>query len=257
MAESREFRFHIDIFTPDTLPMARLSEYLADLSVLLGNKEHVHFLRVEEAASSNLAYVVDLPAVPKTKHRLQLVRERSPNAPPEALRAFDNINAKLIEDGSSAEIESDAEAGEILIFPGNNAPPEEPAEVFGPIVEAGTIDGQIVRVGGFDKTIPVHMRSDKVIHYCTADEGMARRLGPFILGQPIRVFGEGKWFRDEHERWKRKIFTITDYQELQDVNLTESVARLRAISGPLQRMTDPLGRLDIIRHGPEGSGKSE
>jgi hypothetical protein len=217
----------------------------------LGDKDHVHFLRVEEAASSNLAYIVDLPAVPKTTQRLELVRERSPNAAPEAVKAFESINIRLVEDGAAAEIESDAEPGNLLVFPGRNITPEKPAQVFGPITEPGTIDGQIVRVGGFDKTIPVHMRSGKEVHYCNADENMARRLGPFILGRPIRVFGEGKWFRDEHEQWRRKLFTITDYQEVEDISLTESIARLRAIPGPLQRLGDPLALLNVIRHGPK------
>lgn len=252
MAEGREYRFHIEVFTPDTLPMARLSEYLADLSALLGNKEHVHFLRVEEAESSNLAYMVDMPAVPKANRRLELVRQRSPDAAPEAVTAFEKINARLIQDGSSAEIQSDAEPDNLLVFPGNNIAPAQPAQRFGPIIEPGIIDGQIVRVGGLDKTIPVHMRSSEGISYCnTTDEGMAQRLGNYILGRPLRVIGEGKWFRDEREQWKRKVFTIYDFTEIESVSLIESVARLRAIAGPLNAIKDPLALLHVIRHGPE------
>ena len=256
MAESREFRFHIDIFTPDTLPMARLAEYLADLSVLLGNKEYVHFLRVEEAASSNLAYVVDLPAVPKTTHRLELVRTNSTNAPPEAVKAFANINSKLAEDGAAAEIQSDAEPGNTFVFPGRNIVPNESSDAFGPITESGILDGQVVRVGGFDRTIPVHMRSGKVHNYCTANEDMARKLGPYVLGSPVRVFGEGKWYM-ENEVWKRRIFTILDFQPIQDVSLIESIARLRSIPGDLHKLLDPLGALHLIRHGPPENGGHE
>ena len=32
--ETREFRFKIDCFTPETIPMARLAEYMADLADL-------------------------------------------------------------------------------------------------------------------------------------------------------------------------------------------------------------------------------
>ena len=46
MGENRQvLEFVIqDSFTPATLPMARLAEYLADLATVLGEKEHVHFL---------------------------------------------------------------------------------------------------------------------------------------------------------------------------------------------------------------------
>jgi hypothetical protein len=42
-----EYVFRIDAFTPDTLPMARLAEYLSALAKLLGHQEHTHFVRVD------------------------------------------------------------------------------------------------------------------------------------------------------------------------------------------------------------------
>ena len=59
MNEDYEYRFRIDVFKPDTMPMGRLAEYMADLSQLLGEKEQVHFVRLEEGSKIELAY--DLP----------------------------------------------------------------------------------------------------------------------------------------------------------------------------------------------------
>jgi hypothetical protein len=41
-----EYTFRIDVFTPETMPMARLAEYLAELSKLVGHSQSTHFDRV-------------------------------------------------------------------------------------------------------------------------------------------------------------------------------------------------------------------
>ena len=79
MATGYEYRFVIDAFTRDTLPMARLAEYMADLAVMLGEPESVHFIRVDEG-SAVLVQQVDEPAVPKVRARTGLLR--SGDAPP-------------------------------------------------------------------------------------------------------------------------------------------------------------------------------
>jgi len=257
MAEGREYRFHIDAFTPDTLTMERLSEYLRDLAIFLGNPDSVHFLRVEEGQSANLAYKIDDVAVPMIEERIELIKQQSTGAPPEAVRAFGNLNAKLTEDRSTGFIRSETETSNVILFPGGGTVHEQ-APVFGPILENGVIDGQIVRVGGLDKTVPVHMRSGKTIHICNADLDMARKLGPYVLQKPIRVFGQAKWYRNEEEQWVRKIFTITNFTpDLEDVTLGDSIALLRALPGPLQSMSDPLAALAVIRHGPAGDDQPE
>ena len=43
----RDYRFHIEAYSPDTMPMARLADYLADLAKMLGQEKSVHFLKVE------------------------------------------------------------------------------------------------------------------------------------------------------------------------------------------------------------------
>ena len=43
----REYRFEIDAFTPATIPMARLAEYVSDLAKMFGNNSSVHLGRIE------------------------------------------------------------------------------------------------------------------------------------------------------------------------------------------------------------------
>jgi len=47
MPTGRELlEFVIDAYSPETLPMSRLAEYMAQLATLLGEKDHVHFVEL-------------------------------------------------------------------------------------------------------------------------------------------------------------------------------------------------------------------
>ena len=46
MNDQHEYRFVIDALSPDTLPMARLAEYMGELARLLGRPDQVHFERL-------------------------------------------------------------------------------------------------------------------------------------------------------------------------------------------------------------------
>ena len=67
-----EYRFTIDAFTPDTLPMSRLAEYMANLARLLGEVECVHFVRLE-GGSTAVVHSVEPEAVPEVRKRVQSI----------------------------------------------------------------------------------------------------------------------------------------------------------------------------------------
>ena len=68
----REYQFRIaDSYTPATIPMERLADYVAAFARLLGEVAAVHFDRIEHG-SVCLTAKVDEPAQPK-------VLERSPS----------------------------------------------------------------------------------------------------------------------------------------------------------------------------------
>ena len=53
----REYRFEIDAFTPATVPMARLAEYVSDLATMFGNNSYVHLARIEEGSTAPVVLV--------------------------------------------------------------------------------------------------------------------------------------------------------------------------------------------------------
>ncbi len=69
----REYRFEIDAFTPDTIPMSRLSQYLADVVRMMGQEASVHLMRIENGSTVPIISV-DWEAEPKVQDRLRAVK---------------------------------------------------------------------------------------------------------------------------------------------------------------------------------------
>lgn len=239
----KELHFSIEGATPHTLPMARLSEYLKELSKLLGSEDRVHFLRVDEG-SADCAMEIDSEEEGVISDRVQQAKNGS--GPKEAVKAFKAIQFYLDEDDSSAVMEW--EKGEVLIeFPGKS---RQGQETFGPFSEEGSLDGMLVKIGGMDETVPVHLVYQGVHHACNTTRELARRLAPYIFGKPIRVHGRGKWYRNADGNWELRWFDIHDFEELSDASLLDVVGKLRSVpDNALMKSKDPLGDMLKIRHG--------
>ena len=243
MANYRKIRFKINGFTPDTLPMARLAEYLADYAILLGNDPAVHFRRVEDG-SAELVSDVDEPELPTIRKRV--LDAAKGVGDPKSISAYFNMNAKLLQDKTSGELQGDR-GSKLLFFPGA-IPQEEPS--FGAFNETGTLDGTLIKVGGKGDTIPVHIEDQDRHHICNATRDMARRLAPYLFGEPLRLQGTGRWVREANSTWKLIGFNIAGFQPLNDDPLPTVIGRLRDIPGnDWDKIDDPLGELERIRKG--------
>ena len=152
MVDAKDLVLKIEAYSPETIPMSRLAEYMAELAMLLGEKASVHFLRVGKA-STQLVHRVDHEAIPKVDERLRLVKAGS--GPSRAQHAAAEINRRLAADNASGVLKEE-DGAEILPFPGINRfiEPE-----FGPFNEAGSIDGIVIRVGGQTTNVPVHLET--------------------------------------------------------------------------------------------------
>src|ERR1700722_17504157 len=113
-----EYNFSIDAYSPDTLPMKRLAQYIQQLADLYGNHDQVHFARIEKG-SAVLVAAVENTAVPKVRERIESAKTE--NGSPEILRAWDNINDLLRKDNAKASLR-EAGSAEILEFPGREMP---------------------------------------------------------------------------------------------------------------------------------------
>jgi hypothetical protein len=223
MSGAQELRFYVRAYSPDTMPMARLAEYLAELAAILGEPHAVHFVRLE-AGSTAVVHKVEKEAAPKVLGRAEAVRRG--DGPPEAMKAYRRINTLMRDDNASGAL-SETSGAVIIDFPGR----EETRPEFSYLTQQGSLDGEVIRVGGVATAVPVLIReSGRVLGGCYADRRLAKQLARRLF-EPVRLFGTGRWNRTEMGGWELERFNIDHFQELSDEPLSSVVAALRAVPG--------------------------
>ena len=242
-AHSRTYHFIIDAWEASRLPMARLAEYMTDLAGLFGHTESVHFDRLE-AGSTVLVQHVERHADAGVRERLDAAQRH--DVPDEIAKPVADIDQKLAADMATGSLQ-EAGGAEILRFPGRERP--EMAS-FGPFRQDGTLDGVLIRVGGKDETVPVHLDDHGTIHRCNATREIARQLAPHLFGGPLRVHGNGRWERQHPGNWVLLRFDIRHFEPLDDKPLTEVVEQLQQTEGSGWRdISDPAAVLRRLREG--------
>lgn len=240
MNDNGEYRFVIDAYSPDTLPMSRLAEYMADLARLLGSADRVHFVRLE-AGSTVLVQRVEPEVVVEVSRRMRGLADNT--APIDATNAFKALNRRLANDDATGSLQEGG--AEVIPFPGRNQP--QPV-TFGAFNQPGVLDGVLIRVGGQGDTVPAHLRDGEVIHMCQATRDMARQLAVHLYGPTLRVQGEGRWEREADGGWLMKRFNIARFEELDDAPLGDVVERLRGVEGSGWKEIDaPAEELRTLR----------
>ena len=241
MAERGEYKFHIDVFTPLTLPMTRLKDYIVGLVELFGNDDFVHFLRVDEGTAAPACYV-EPRILQKVEHRLTLIK--SGGADDRAMNAFTFLNDKLFDDNAVAELTD--HQGQVLYFPGRES---IRAPEIGPITELGVLEGEVFQIGGKDETIQIYLRDGERTHICTTSREKGREIAAaYLFKGRVRIHGEGQWKRTKDERWKLMHFDVSRVEPLGTDKLSDVVTRLREIeSTELEKIKDPFTYLDDIK----------
>lgn len=244
-----ELRLKIDAFRPDTIPMARLAEYMAALADLLGNEKSVHFVRLDPG-SVELVHRVDLEDQPKVNARLEALCRGDGAA--DAVKAFRALDDMLANDNAVGALTADSD-GVVIQFPGKTRP--KPID-YGAFSQQGSFDGIPVKVGGLAEMVPIHLQEAgpaALVHNCVASRDIARAIAVHLFETPIRVHGNGRWRRETSGAWTLVRFVISEFEVLDDAPLDAVVARLRAVQGsgwrnvehPLASLRDFRGDEDI------------
>lgn len=239
-----EYRFRIDAYTPETLPMARLAEYMAELSRLLGERDSVHFQKLARG-STVLVHRIEREALPKVRARIAHVRTGS--APTEAARAYESINRLLRADNAVGVLKDKEHRGVLIRFPGK----EETQEEFEAVKQHGSVDGLVTWVGGSDDTAHITLETEgRQVSRIFTTRDIAKALAKHLF-EPVRLHGRGRWSRDSEGLWRLVDFKAVSFEPLDDAPLSAVVDQLRAI--PTEWDRDAYGELGTIRHGSEGT----
>jgi hypothetical protein len=254
MVGDEEYRFKIDAFSPETIPMARLAEYMLEFAKLLAYQDNVHFKDVE-AGSTILVSRIEYEAIPKVSRRIDDIHRGA--APDDARTSYVRLNDMLREDNAVGHLtrkpaNDDSAEAEILKFPGKEIP--RPTKI-GPFTERAVIDGELVRIGGKDDTAHVQIVDAEGRTWGGAmTRDLARQLRQYLYEGPIlRVEGDARWERTVEGAWELKNFNIKSFQELAKDTLLNAVGRLREIEGTeWNKMEDPITAIREQRKDGDG-----
>lgn len=246
MVSPVEFKFEIKAYSPATMPMARLARYLDILAKILGETKSVHLIRVDQGSTAPVL-TIDWEAVPKIKKRTSEVRNNE--GPAEVQAARRDIEKCLAEDnaqyGDLVEMSSGAR---VVRFPGAS---RSPRLEYGPFSQQGTLDGIPIVVGGENDPVPVHLDGNGRVYNCIAIREIAKNIGAHLFTNPIRVTGDGRWFRDPDGDWMMKRFKIDSFIPLSVESFKKSTERLQSIDAKWKHEPDPIGDLIALREEEE------
>ena len=235
------YDLRIDAYTPNTIPMARLAEYLQQLSNLFGEKERVHFSGLE-AGSTRLLCAVECEAA-------FMVRQNVAGAPlgdesSEPTRAYKQINKMLRENSTDAELYRNG--AKVLSFPGNQA---LLLSKLGPFTQDLIKEGMLVRIGGRDASAHATLEdSDGGTWSFEVTRELARQLAAYLFGNPVRLIGQGRCLRDENGEWQYSGLRASRFEPLDAASLAEVVNGIRRHSaGIWRRDVDMAAFLESLR----------
>lgn len=245
--QPHEYRFKINAYDPETMPLSQLTKYLADLAEILGEQSSVHLVRIDKSSTCPVIYI-DPEAEPKVQNRITEVEREE--APPTVMDAVVRLNHRLRMDNADGAIVGPT-GDNLLVFPGRQ---QESLE-YGPVNRPGTLDGVPILVGGTRDEVSVHLEDRGGKRYpCSASRSKAKEITQYLWVKIIRVVGIGKWVRHSEGEWEMRSFKISDFTplaNLSDVSLKDSIEELRSIPAGWKQLDDPIGELIRIRQGDE------
>lgn len=234
MADFEELEFVIPAYTPETMPLDRLLQYLQQIGDVVGLPNEMHLVRIEQS-STRPVFKMSLQMAIQAREKASAVRMGSGTLVQRA--AYRRIRQMVRKDGGEMASLKDR-VGVILDFP---AIPEEIGAISS-VRQASSFDGSLVRIGGVGEYTFIHMQDmgGDVYSGFSAPRSLAKEMAK-LLYEPIRVSGIGSWDRSPTGEWTLSKMLIQTYEPLTDEPLETVIQKLRA--APVNWPTDADERL--------------
>lgn len=215
MADFERFEFTVPGYTPETMPLDRLIEYLNQLMVILGNPSDLHLVDIEPG-STRPVLLARHDIARKVRGRAREVW--SGGGPARARDAFKRVRRMVAEDGGQPAVLASKKVT-ILEFQGDEIAENQ---IVPSVRQPTTINGKLVRIGGTSEYAQALVEdfSGNVIAGCTVDRGQAAKLGG-LLYKPVQLHGIGSWSRDEKGKWQLARFHVQSFEEMEDAPIDD------------------------------------
>lgn len=218
-----QYELHVFGTSKKSLSLDDFAELSKKLAELLGSKEKVHFGALKDG-SARLLLKVEEPA--RQPVSVQLLRAKNDEGPGASKVVW--IDDYLGRKGWHAELKN-CNGNVVLNFPGalNRRAPEEVQTIH----QAGTIIGQVIKIGGRDETVPMQIRTPDGAFVDVNIKGkeQARKLGQHLFGPDLKFSGNATWTRDEEGKWNCSDMEVLQFEKLDSSSLADLFDQLRQI----------------------------
>lgn len=240
MSDLERFKFTVPGYFPDTMPLDRLMEYLAQLSVVLGNPGDLHLVGVEKGSTRPVLAMRHDVAV-KARHHAREVAEGGGSG--RRRDAYTTIRRMVAQDGGKPAILKEPRGAIILKFPTVDIGQDQ---IINALRQPTSVEGTLVRVGGVGENAQLLLQelNGTVIAGCTASRNVARDMAPLIY-RSLRVSGIGSWHRTEAGKWELSRLHVQTFEPLDESELEDVVAKLQALNVPWP--DDTIEQLQALR----------
>jgi hypothetical protein len=228
MADYEELSFVIPGYTPETMPLDRLIDYLQQMSVVLGDPKNLHLVEIRK---SSVAPVLHAPKAIALEARDRAHRVERGDGTKRQTEAYNRIRQMVRRDaigdkysGRSALLKSANKV--ILEIP---AAPEDHGVIEG-IRQYTTIDGQLIKVGGAgdNASLQLQVLDGNILSGFTASRNLTKELAPLIY-ESVRLMGIGQWCRSSDGKWHLERMLVQSYEKLEDEDATITLEKLRGV----------------------------
>ncbi len=207
--------------TPENLPALALAEYIDTLVKLLGGKKY----------SSSFTF----DGLKQGSAILALKSDEYDGEIEKKSNYLDKLNDSLNRNGHKAELKKDNKI--IYLFDGQ--PENKYVEVF----QEASFYGQVIKIGGKDETIPLALKDNEgnIVNLTIKDKNLAKEISKYYLGQEIECKGQGILRKGKDHKWfpAPNKFTISSFEVMEDISVSEWIAQLQALPSNWKKETDP------------------
>ncbi len=221
MTELLEYSFRIIGPSPDTLPMARLAVYVAELARLMGNQDGIHLSRIDPGS---VALVVTAGQADISLISPRIRGAATGDVTADGSGPWRKINEYLSEDGWSAEMRLPRSA-EIIAFPGK----AKIAKAIRSVTQPTSVQGRLIRLEGAGEIVKVGLHIDGDLSArISIDAAKAQQLASFFH-RSVRLSGDGRWRRSADGKWSLESLVANSFEVLGEVDIKSTLRDLAMI----------------------------
>jgi len=221
MADFERFEFTVPGYTPETMPLDRLIEYLNQLMVILGNPSDLHLVDIKRSSTKPVLVMPHHAAV-KAKQRARETWEGGGSV--RARQAYQRIRRMVSDDGGKPAILTTRQAT-ILEFPSVDLGADQE---ISSVRQSSSISGELIRVGGdgeFDQVLLKDL-SGEVVSGCFATKEVAKQLAK-CLHEQVRLSGIASWHRDRQGVWQIARMKVQTFETLDASTISEALKEIQ------------------------------